>query len=322
VVSHALHPTSETQTVLTAAACHDVLISNITRPKRVQFWPHDFVGTGQIRHRRPHRGRAAIADPDAEGDAKYHFDTVGKNQEKYYFCGGKNYKPIIYRSNQPLPPPIEATAASEASKKRKTEEAMSGESTSAPDYSRRGHNQFTPKEFLVKYGAPSHSEGRKRYRARINQFLRRSASPDFPVARNFRNEIMHFGGKEEMAEAERALLPPYGVVESVDGGAEELWMDDPDTVGGEEELVGDMEGEEEPAPMIRQERRKTPELSWMERMAAEEIPTTNATAGDTGSYAAQLEQELITANARIQTLEEENSALKTQLNGIRDVMEN
>ncbi|KAK0261144.1 hypothetical protein B0A54_07943 [Friedmanniomyces endolithicus] len=146
--------------ILDDRAAWEILESDIARRVILVFWPHDFAGTGTIRHRRPHRGRAAIKDLNAVGDLKYHFALHGHRKERYYFTGAKDYKPIIYRFElPPAPAPTEA----EQSNKRKASPAE----TEPENPRKHGHNQHTPKDQMVKYGAPSMNKGRLRYRDNI-----------------------------------------------------------------------------------------------------------------------------------------------------------
>lgn len=89
--------------ILDDRAAYEVFTSDIPRANIVKLWSHDFGGAGKIRARRPHRGRGAIGDPDAAGDDKYHFVKVGTKNDKYFFTGEKDYKPIIYRFTAPAP---------------------------------------------------------------------------------------------------------------------------------------------------------------------------------------------------------------------------
>ncbi|GAB1741755.1 hypothetical protein NU219Hw_g7165t1 [Hortaea werneckii] len=156
--------------ILDDRAAHEVLTSDIPRATIVRFWSHDFGGPGRIRARRPHRGRSAISNPNATGDEKYFSTEVGMKGEKYYFTGEKNFIPIAYQI-----PPLEEVTEPQSSKRK----ASSPPTDEPKDPRKHGHNQYTPKDQLVKYGAPSQAKGRKRYRERINTFLRRSPSPEW-----------------------------------------------------------------------------------------------------------------------------------------------
>ncbi|KAK0270022.1 hypothetical protein LTR35_014488 [Friedmanniomyces endolithicus] len=158
--------------ILDDRAAWEVLESDIARRVILVFWPHDFAGTGTIRHRRPHRGRAAIKDLNAGGDLRYHFALHGHRKERYYFTGAKDYKPIIYRI-EPVPAPAEPEP--EPSNKRKVSPAE----TEPENPRKHGHNQHTPKDQMVKYGAPSMNKGKLRYRERLNTFLRKDPKPDY-----------------------------------------------------------------------------------------------------------------------------------------------
>ncbi|KAK0250317.1 hypothetical protein B0A54_15087 [Friedmanniomyces endolithicus] len=177
--------------ILDDRAAWEVLESDIARRVILVFWPHDFAGTGTIRHRRPHRGRAAIKDPNAVGDLKYHFALHGHRKERYYFTGARDYKPIIYRVE--LSPAL-APAEVDPSNKRKSSPAET-----EPDNPRKhGHNQHTPKDQMVKYGAPSKNKGRLRYRERLNTFLRKDPKPDY---RGLYGTAGYFARKAKAAKA-------------------------------------------------------------------------------------------------------------------------
>ncbi|KAK1073566.1 hypothetical protein LTR12_007227 [Friedmanniomyces endolithicus] len=157
--------------ILDDRAAWEILESDIARRVILVFWPHDFAGTGTIRHRRPHRGRAAIKDPNAVGELKFHFALHGHRKERYYFTGAKDYKPIIYRIELPAAP----AELLEPSNKRKASPAE----TEPENPRKHGHNQHTPKDQMVKYGAPSMNRGKLRYRERLNTFLRKDPKPDY-----------------------------------------------------------------------------------------------------------------------------------------------
>lgn len=93
-----------------------------------------------------------MGDPDAEGNDRYEFTTIGQKNARYYFTGEKDYTPIIYRSEE-----LSAEIAKKLEKKRKGWSVRNTEG----DPKLRGHNQFTPKELLVKHGAPSNSKSKK-----------------------------------------------------------------------------------------------------------------------------------------------------------------
>lgn len=149
--------------ILDDRAAFEVLRSDIQRTKIVQNWPHDFGGAGKVRARRPHRGRAAIKNPGAEGDAQYGSAPLGGKKETYYFSGEKDFDPVNYRYEPPKP--------EEKRKKRKP-------TREDEDYNPRahGHNQYTPKDMLVKHGAPSFSL-KEQPEPRVNKFLSRRPSP-------------------------------------------------------------------------------------------------------------------------------------------------
>ncbi|CAK4032951.1 Hypothetical predicted protein [Lecanosticta acicola] len=178
--------------ILDDRAAFEVLKSDIQRAKLVHHWPHDFGGTGKLRIRRPHRGRAAIKDPSAEGDAKFESTQPG-NKKDYYFTGVKDFQSIKYRYEPPKP--------EEKRKKRKP-------SRDEEDYNPRGHghNQYTPKDMLVKHGAPSFSL-KEPQAPRLSGLMRRKPEP-----RHIRNraiaENAHFSVQREALRRQGDAEPP------------------------------------------------------------------------------------------------------------------
>ncbi|KAK4502947.1 hypothetical protein PRZ48_006374 [Zasmidium cellare] len=125
-------------------AVYEVLESDIPRAKLAQNWPHEFGGIAKIRTRRIHRGRPAIKDPNAEGNDKYHTGPTGSGKEPYILSGEKDFQPVLYRYE---PPQMKKS-------KRKRMPSPTSE-----EYNPRGHghNQYTPKDMLVKNGAATFS---------------------------------------------------------------------------------------------------------------------------------------------------------------------
>lgn len=147
--------------ILDDRAAREVLASDFPRTHITRFWPHDFGGNGSIRARRPHRGRGAIA-PDggleAKGRDRFAFAMIAnkKDGERYYFTGEAGYNPVIWSSEDyrlmigvfkpeikklPTPPPKNQLK-----------------------WNQHGHNQFTPKDQLVKFGAPRKGISYLRYK--------------------------------------------------------------------------------------------------------------------------------------------------------------
>lgn len=146
--------------ILDDRAVWEILDSNIPRAQLAKRWSHDFSGQANIRHRRPHRGRAAVKDEDAEAETdKYHSFKTSNSAKvpPYYFFGEKDFTPIFY---QELP--------------RAAEESEPIDDT--PEKPKQ-HNQYTAPELLVRNGAQSASLTKGKYRPRVNTFLRRSPSP-------------------------------------------------------------------------------------------------------------------------------------------------
>jgi hypothetical protein len=202
--------------ILDDRTAYECYISDIPRQYLKQFWEHDFGGAGAIRVRRPHRGRGAVGDADAPGDDRFQFVNIGGKGDKYYFTGEKNYKPIIYQTKDqalaiqafkpakrgpPSPPPKKALPAN-----------------------KHGHNQFTPKDKMVKYGAPHKGTTWLRYRNRLNPFLTRDKSP--PGRHRYGMSVLHSRNPAEAMELPSAVaqqdIPQPEEAEQEDDG---LWMD-------------------------------------------------------------------------------------------------
>ncbi|KAK5113833.1 hypothetical protein LTR62_003217 [Meristemomyces frigidus] len=243
--------------ILDDRAAYEVLSSDISRVKLSKFWSFDFVGSGKMRNRRPHRGRAAIANPAAVDNARYHFGTTaGLSQQNYYFTGQKDYIPIIYRlPNCEASTTNPESASVEANNKR--------QATSPPVDSPLGkkkgphHNQYTAKELMVKNGAPSDAPGRKRYRPRINAFLRRDPSPEWAKDRS-----KLYGNIGELARVGAAEGLGAGRVSKMtanEGGrAASVGLDD---ACGNGAMMGD-DGDESESMWVEQDDS---ESMWMEQ---------------------------------------------------------
>ncbi|EMC98061.1 hypothetical protein BAUCODRAFT_22905 [Baudoinia panamericana UAMH 10762] len=137
--------------------------SDIPSLHKAVFWAFDFGGVGFVLTRRPHRGRGAVACLDAEGNANYRSGNAGQSGKPYHFTGEKGYKPIVYRSNDP---PETLTYSS----KRKANSPAPGELKQTKKAGQ--HNQYTPKEEMVKFGGPSKSGRQPTRRARMEAFLK------------------------------------------------------------------------------------------------------------------------------------------------------
>ncbi|KAI7533581.1 hypothetical protein KC331_g12992 [Hortaea werneckii] len=336
--------------ILDDRAAHEVLTSDIPRATIVRFWSHDFGGPGRIRARRPHRGRSAISNPNATGDEKYFSTEVGMRGEKYYFTGEKNFTPIAYQT-----PPSEEVLEPQSSKRK----AASPLADEPKDPRKHGHNQYTPKEQLVKYGAPSQAKGRKRYRERINTFLRRSPSPDWakdraklygggsararafednarqaPAAQKYdmQSEVTSSGAQGLFLEDDEEMRDVEDDETSDAEASDAMTWDDQPVEPGNNEASGALSHARDPpvdatvsasetsTTQQDQERRrgkKRQPRSFLERMATEgdddgeeeeqEFPRRRAvpTSLDTGTYASQLEVQLMEANAKVKTLTED-----------------
>lgn len=135
-------------------AVHLVLHSNIPKGKLGTFWPHDFNSNGIVRRQRIRIGRPAIKDANADGNDKFeHTVCGGKAVGLYYFSGTANYQPVHYRLLPRAPDPSLAELSEAAKKKRRIDAMLDAEEAANPHA--HGHNQYTPKDMLTKYGAPS-----------------------------------------------------------------------------------------------------------------------------------------------------------------------
>lgn len=153
-------------------AVFEVLNSDIPKAKMAQNWPHEFGGPAKVRTRRPHRGRPAIKDDSAEGDQKYHSTLTASGKETYPFTGEKDFQPIFYRY-EPQP---------QWKPKRKRMPSPTSE-----EYNPRGHghNQYTPKDMLVKNGAATFSlKEKKNYPPRPSTLVPTVPTPPFSGMRD------------------------------------------------------------------------------------------------------------------------------------------
>lgn len=286
----------------------------------IDFWSHDFGGPGGIRSRRPHRGRAAIKDASALGNAKYQSTYFHKCDKVYHFSGEPNYKPIVYRSVQPKPDVTEKRKATSPAEEEKPK--------------KRAHNQYTPKEQLVKKGAPSDAKGQQRYRARINTFLRRSPSPPW-----VKNRAKLYGGIAENARAYTASASLQGFVDTAPSASEpqdsakevSLWMEPDDSVPGladtsmedanaNAETDEEAESEEE-FPFTRGAKGNT--------VAPHRLPVKTATSDWNAStdeqalsaHSASSFRDLASANQTIEQQKAKIDGLQDALSGAKDAIE-
>ncbi|KAK3724799.1 hypothetical protein LTR37_000847 [Vermiconidia calcicola] len=215
--------------ILDDATAHACLTSNIPRTFLPKWWGHDFGGAGIVRARRGHRGRGAIGDADAPGNEKYHFTKVGVKHERYYFTGEKDYKSIIYRIADP-------EAVKELFQPAKRGFPSPPPKKALPE-NRHGHNQFTPKDQMVKHGAPHKGVSWMRYRNRVNTFLPRDPSPEWRPRGGF--SVLFSKDKEEATALPSSAVqygtpfgggtPQAGEVDEEEG--ESLWIGGDDDEG-------------------------------------------------------------------------------------------
>lgn len=128
-------------------AVYEVFTSDIQRARLNHSWPHDFSANGRVRARRTHCGRPAIRN---HATSEVHSAPVTKTTN-YYFTGEKDYRPVVYRI-PPLPRPEPTVEA--LIRKRKAEDAAD---PTLYNPRAHGHNQWTPKDMMVKHGAPTFS---------------------------------------------------------------------------------------------------------------------------------------------------------------------
>ena len=144
--------------ILDDRAAQEVLASDIPRAHWTKYWSHDFAGKGAIRARRPNRGGGAIGDLEASGkDRFYHAQIANKKDgERYYFTGEKGYNPSIWSS--------EDWNLMIGVFKPEIKKLPSPPKKDLLKWNQHGHNQFTPKDQLVKYGAPRKGTSFRRYK--------------------------------------------------------------------------------------------------------------------------------------------------------------
>ncbi|KAF2479195.1 hypothetical protein BDY17DRAFT_327976 [Neohortaea acidophila] len=329
--------------ILDDRAVHDLIESDLPRAHLSKWWPHDFANQGKIRVKRPHRGRGAIGDPDAEGDDKYYFEKHGTKDEKYYFTGEPGYRPIVYISSEPEPPaPSEQDIQQQLeARKRKVQ----------------GHNQYTPLDQLVKYGALGlgHSP---RPTKRINAFLRRDPSPQRPFdkARLFGQAPQHAAVQLPKPRVQRRDFHNRHHIPSDEDEEDGMWVlpDDPvarkkrkrdmeyqmvDPTAPEDDLISssrntsverlESTGADTSQHLRHKVRAQRPDFfaqllaTQIEDSVARDSPLDGAIQNalplkaDSGSYAVQLEAELEGAKKRIA----EQDAQIAELKRLRDQAE-
>ena len=300
----------------------------------MQHWGHDFGGVGTVRYRRPHRGRGAIGDPDATGDDRYHFTKVGQKGGKYYFTGFPGYKAIIYQTTDPnfALKPFQPKKKRQLSPPRKKELR----------WNQHGHNQFTPKDQLVKYGAPHKGTSWLRYKDRINTFLPRNQSP--PEARIDRGRAIPQTVKNLEFSAASSNLAVQGLGSAAGnnkttGYEDSLWLEEsPRAVKRRKRLMQEENGGDEGNDVAMADptlRDETPQrtnfsqnLNFFEQMAADQEADSPSDAPfeptDAGSYASKLEAELEEAKTTIEVQKAEIDRLEQKvktLKGDGEVME-
>jgi len=239
--------------ILDDRAAQECVSSDIPRQYLGKFWGHDFSNSGIIRSRRPHRGRPAIGDADAPGHHKYHFARIGTKGERYYFTGEKDYTPILYLTADPK-------LAIDVFKPPQSVVPPSSVKPALPA-NKHGHNQFTPKDQMVRYGAAHKGTSWMRYSKRVNKFLTREKTP--PTGARGGLSTLYARDPAE-ASARPSVQPQYQQSSYRDTvERERLWMDEederpvkrrmlasmyePSNVGGDEDEEKDKELEDGPS---------------------------------------------------------------------------
>ncbi|KAI5362352.1 hypothetical protein Slin14017_G075890 [Septoria linicola] len=170
------------------SACQ-VLNSDIPRARICKFWPHDFGQPGKVRRFRAHIGRPAFQNEDAAGNERYHSTQLGgRAAAPYYFSGEPDYVAVRYRIPPKIEKPVEVdpAVAAREERKRKIDAILDAE----PNRRAHGHNQYTPKDMLVKYGAPSGAKPVEKFHnlpqlPRPHHFLKSAKDPIFTEKRLF-----------------------------------------------------------------------------------------------------------------------------------------
>lgn len=309
----------------------------------VNFWGHDFGGNGSVRARRPHRGRGAVGDLNARGDDKYHFVKIGSRGDKYYFTGEKDYKAIIYKTSDPK------LAVGVFQPKKKKELTPPRKKELAPN--KHGHNQFTPKDQMVKYGAPHKGVAWLRYKERLNTYLPKEPSPErmwegkkaftetekhlaevaareTPATQNEANDTVNQKATEEAESlwpqpdeqsAPKRRKQAAIIEDEADGDTAEMRVDEQLTFpyGAATNLA---DADDYPVSTDSVHRTKLQEEpDYFAQLLAEPDVTNGvgieainiAENGDSGSYASKLEAELSEAKKTIEAQKAEIDGLKT-----------
>ena len=316
--------------VLDDRAAQELEASDFPRAYLVKFWNHDFGGNGTIRARRPHRGRPAIGDQEAKGDDRYHFARIGNRGDKYYFTGEKNYTPVIYKTADPK-------LAVEVFMPKKALESALLTKKELP-WNKHGHNQFTPKDQQVKYGAPHKGVSWLRYKSRLNTYLPRDPDPENGLeGRKGANQ-----SERNLAqrEAESTPLAKPDTTSQVGDNKEmeddeTFWMESDDETRAAKRrkpyvsqedaqdarsylmLLGEADRKRstsQPEPARRTKIQQRPDffqqmIADQEQSESETSPVDYAGANDSGSYAFSLETELGEAKRAIDAQKEQIAKL-------------
>ena len=231
--------------ILDDKATWDVLQGTIAKTNILKWWSHDFAGSGTIRDKRVHRGRPAIFDPSATGDARYQYGLQGQKKHEYYFKGARDYTPVVYKALQPAP-----------STPQKRKDPSPASEASVPKKP-RGHNQHTPKDKLVKNGAPSSAINPRKPKPRVNPFLRQD--PHRQVYNGAEDEVgssTTFKAHQGTASA-MTSVPELGTPS--DEEEDDFWVSMPDKHSGSGSVAehggpGDDDGDDVFDDPLRHER--------------------------------------------------------------------
>lgn len=266
-------------------AASEVIASDIPRARLTKYWPHDFSGNGVIRARRANRGRGAVGDFEASGKEMFHFAMIANKTggDRYYFTGEANYQPVIWSTDDydlaigVFQPEINKLPTLRPKKGLK--------------WNQHGHNQFTPKDKLVKFGAP-----RKGASYRPNKD--RSREPDGNV-RGGRNRVQPLAAisasevREDSSGRESSGGPRSAKRRRLNSRSTSQ-----ETEGGEDNGSRETEGDKDNGSYIEN----------LERFLVQSKEITDEQKAEID----ELEQTLFEANMRIRSLEMEVARLQQE----------
>ncbi|KAK4893970.1 hypothetical protein LTR27_007776 [Elasticomyces elasticus] len=301
-------------------AAREVVESDIPARTKLRNWPWDFAKNGDIRSRRPHCGRPAIRNARLIGNERYYWSLHGSKKERYYFTGKKDYQPIVYKMPEPTPPkPTEEELLRLAAKKSKA--------TPDPENPKqRGHNQHTPKHELVKYGAPSSSQSAGKYKKKVGPFLyeeQRSRDLRTQYGAGVYHHATNLAASAVSGDAAGSASCATGPFTAEDDDDEDIWYSKDDASadwngqGGRSVEVDEdgalasieagtdaVQPSEEQDDISAIQKKPAQRISYLEQVAAAEyVPIVKPVqSADSGSYALQLEGQVLQHECHIQEL--------------------